>query len=375
MSNLMNSNSMRGFRQLALANWKELARDPKTILYIMLPPIMVFSFFWFFSSLTDVSRTVTVVVPAAAEPAVHSTVSILKTMPKIRIELVDEVEGQRLQETGGYDALVTMPTSLENGRISVVAAEDSKVPVWLIHSLLAEATRKAGSPTVEVQASGDWDIDPLRFGVPGALVYAMSSLALFGIAVPMVTMRQRGVLRLLGATPVTRLTFVLAQVPVRLGMAVIMMAIAFVGLNLQEPVSVLSMVQAVATSLLGFMMLASVGYLVGGTFTSSEAATNLLAFLLPVSLMASGVLIPLNLLPRWVEKASLAIPLTYLGDALRQELVGAKPMVPLWLDHLVMFGVTVLFTYWAVRSFKWDQNSGTEHRPKRVAHSASQLSK
>lgn len=357
-------NGYRAFSRLALANWRELYRDPKTILYIMVPPFMILLFFWFFASVTDVSRPVTVMLPTSSEPDVQAVVRLLEATPKMKVEIVDEQRAQELRRSGNYEVIVVMPISLENGKIAIEAAPNSKAPVWLIESVLASATRKAGSPTVTVEASGDWQTDPKRFAIPGALVYGIGSLAMFGIAAPMVGMRQRGVLRLIGASPVSRLTFLLAQVPARLGLALVMIIAAHIAAMVQEPIPTWNLMAALGTSLLGFMMLSSVGYLVGGTMTSSEGATNLLAFLLPVSLMLSGVFIPLEIMPDWFQTLSYFVPLTYLGDSLRQLLVGAEPLVSLWVDYVAMVGTTVFLTFLAVRYFKWDQvdsqHSGTK---------------
>lgn len=349
----------KAFKQLALANWLELVRDPKTILYILIPPLMIVGFFWFFSSTTTVSSTVLVSVPSDAEEGVHQAVALLAQTPKMRVETIEPEEAERIKESGDYEALVSMPQTLENGAITIDSPPDSKVPVWLIQSILSTATRKAGSPTVFVEATGgEWNLDPKRFGIPGALIYALSSLALFGLATPIVNLRQKGVLRLIGTTPVPRLVFLMAQVPARLGIATVMILLAVAVSHFYEPLTFGKVLAAVGTALLGFIMLASIGYAVGGTATSAEAATNVVAFLLPVSLMLGGIFIPLELMPDWFVTVSKFVPITYLGDALRHQLFRANTIAPLWFGHLVMFLTTCMMTYVAVRFFKWD----AEHR-------------
>jgi len=120
-------------------------------------------------------------------------------------------------------------------------------------------------------------------------------------------------------------------------------------------------------------MLAAVGYFVGASFTSSEAATSLMSVSLPVMLMLSGVILPLDMLPhaQGLTRISYFIPLTYLGDALRQELAGSGPHIPLWVDHLVILATIIVLTHFAIRSFRWDQDETIFAPPRRYKSRAS----
>jgi ABC-2 type transport system permease protein len=47
------------------------------------------------------------------------------------------------------------------------------------------------------------------------------------------------------------------------------------------------------------------------------------------------------------------MPLTYLGDALRQTMVGGAPFVPLWVDGAVLGGWLVVTLSVSARFFRW----------------------
>nr|WP_242654595.1 ABC transporter permease [Symbiobacterium thermophilum] len=98
----------------------------------------------------------------------------------------------------------------------------------------------------------------------GALVYALASLGLFGVAMPIIAMRQQGILRLMRTTPVTRLTFVLAQVPARLILGMALTLCALLAAWALWDVTLPQLAAALGTSVLGFWMSAAFGYLVGG---------------------------------------------------------------------------------------------------------------
>lgn len=48
------------------------------------------------------------------------------------------------------------------------------------------------------------------------------------------------------------------------------------------------------------------------------------------------------------------MPLTYLTDLLRQVMVAAPPLNPLWLDFAVLSGWLVAFLALAARLWRWE---------------------
>lgn len=48
------------------------------------------------------------------------------------------------------------------------------------------------------------------------------------------------------------------------------------------------------------------------------------------------------------------MPLTYLGDAMRQVMVGASALHPMWLDAAVLGGWLALCVALSVRFFRWE---------------------
>jgi ABC-2 type transport system permease protein len=59
-------------------------------------------------------------------------------------------------------------------------------------------------------------------------------------------------------------------------------------------------------------------------------------------------------MPGFLKPVVYALPLTYLGDALRQTMVRASPLFPLWVDLAVLGGWLVLSGLLSVRLFRWE---------------------
>ena len=67
----------------------------------------------------------------------------------------------------------------------------------------------------------------------------------------------------------------------------------------------------------------------------------------------SGTFFPIDAMPDALRAVARAMPLTYLGDALRQVMVGGTPFSPLWICVAVLVGWLVVCFGIAARFFRW----------------------
>ncbi|MEV6318693.1 ABC transporter permease [Streptomyces sp. NPDC051776] len=219
-------------------------------------------------------------------------------------------------------------------------------------------------------APGAAPVDSLVFGLPAVLLLAMTSLATTGTAVPLTVLRQRGVLRAVGLTPVTRLAFVTALVPARavvVGAELVLvgaMASAGGALNTSHPVlllwtlllwTLLLWTLLLWTLLLCCLTLTALGYFLGGLFASPELVTPVLGLAVPVVLILSGVLLPVTLFPSPIAEAAEFLPFTYMGDLLRHTLTGLPAQYStLYSSGLLLLTSAVLTGLTAI-TFRWQE--------------------
>ena len=67
----------------------------------------------------------------------------------------------------------------------------------------------------------------------------------------------------------------------------------------------------------------------------------------------SGIFFPLEFLPEALRTVAAAMPLTYLGDALRQVMVQGTPWVPLGVDLAVLAAWFLGGLLISARFFRW----------------------
>lgn len=197
------------------------------------------------------------------------------------------------------------------------------------------------------------NIGVAAYFVPSILAMALMQLGLFG-AIPLVQQREKLILKRLNATPLRRWTLIGSNVATRLLIALVQtLLIVGVGARLFGVTILGSPIEVAFLVVLGALMFISLGYVVA-SFVPTEESANMVTSILQFPLMfLSGIFFPLDQMPDWLRTIAAALPLTYLGDALRQVMVGGTPFVPVivsigvlaaWLA--VCFGVSSRFFRW-----------------------------
>ncbi|WLR54580.1 ABC transporter permease [Mesobacillus subterraneus] len=206
-----------------------------------------------------------------------------------------------------------------------------------------------------VPASESMGLEFFEFMFPGLLIFALMSIGLLGTSTPIVEMRQKGILRMFELSPLSKTTFILAQISIRYLLSVIQITLFMILGLLFGFISLNNLVPIILLSLLGVGLMLTLGFFFGSVFKSSEVTSGVLAGVSAPLLMLSGVLLPFTLLPDIIEKIAMFIPFTYLGDAMRQIFFPDLPgEYSLMTDILVIIGFTVVVYFISVKTFKWN---------------------
>ncbi|MEO3870753.1 ABC transporter permease [Nonomuraea sp. B12E4] len=189
------------------------------------------------------------------------------------------------------------------------------------------------------------------FLVPGVLALAVMSTAFTGQAIATGFERRYGVLRRLGATPLSRAGLMLAKTAAVVAVEVIQAAVIVgVGLALGwRPHG--SFLSAALLVVLGTAAFSGLGLLMAGTLRAEAtlAAANLVYLVL---LGAGGVVFPLSKYPAGAQPVLEALPISALTGGLRTVLAhgGAPP-----LGSLAVLAAWAVVTLALVsRTFRWE---------------------
>lgn len=195
---------------------------------------------------------------------------------------------------------------------------------------------------LEVETTVSDEFEFIDFFAPGIIAMAVMSTSLFGTVTINTELRQKGVLRKLATTPLLRSEWLLSNMLFQLVMSLfatvailIMGVIVFdlhFSLNFFLPLFII----------LNVFAFSGVGMLITRFVKeaqSAEAAGNAIMF--PMMFLA-GTFFPLEMMPEFLQKIALILPLYYVNEGLRSSMVTLN-FSQAWLYAAVIgiFGVVI----------------------------------
>jgi ABC-2 type transport system permease protein len=362
----------RGLMPLTIANVKSYYRDRAALFWtIAFPVIFVILFGSIFSGGPSSFKVGWVDEDQSTASAQlrsgFAAVSLLELTDATRDDAMAKMQD------GDFDAVIVVPAGL-GAAMSAGATSGTTEPFQL--QLYTDPSKQTASNTVqqvvgqvvgginqqlsgtppalavEPQTLQTENLTSAAYFVPSILAMALMQLGIFA-AIPLVAQREKQILKRLGATPLARSTLVGSNVFMRLLIALVQTVI-IVGIGvLLFGVSVLQPLAVAVLVILGAVTFVSIGYVIA-SYARTEDSANTLASVVQFPLMfLSGIFFPIAFMPQWLQPVAALLPLTYLGDALRQTMVGGAAYAPLYVDVLVLAGWLVVSFLISARFFRW----------------------
>ena len=360
---------MRAFGKLLVANFKQFFRDRTAVFFTFAFPILfIFVFGVVFSGGEDVSYNIGLV---NNDNSAHGQ-EISQVLKEIPIFEVSEGElNSKLEELkdGDLNAVVVIPADIEGtiaagGAVTITVYHDpsqtalAQIVLPVLRESINEINRQLTQHPVLLTLSEESILSHnLRFidyMVPGILAMSIMFAGLFGV-VPLVEWREKKILKRLGSTPLHRSTVIYSQIVFRLGLAAlqaaILITIAYFAFNVQV---VGSWFMLLGLVLLGTLTFISLGYFVTSRAKTVEGVMPLINLITFPMMFLSGIFFPVEVMPNFLRPVLEALPLTYLGDGLRQIMVDATPLHSLTTDIVVLGGWLIVCMVLAIRFFRWE---------------------
>jgi ABC-2 type transport system permease protein len=200
------------------------------------------------------------------------------------------------------------------------------------------------------------DLRNIDYLLPGVLAMSLMQLGLFGTAAPLVSLREKGVLRRMGATPLPKITMLASQIAFRLTIAFAQTGvIVLVGMLIFDvQIKFGNLPAIIGVMVLGASLFITMGYFISGLAKTEEAVQGLIALPNFLFMFLSGIWFPVEVMPGWIRPLVDIIPLTYLGDALRATMIDAGSYFSMARSLGIMGAWLIVCTLLALRFFKWE---------------------
>lgn len=214
-------------------------------------------------------------------------------------------------------------------------------------------TGKPAVLAVQTETLQTQRLNNASYFVPSILGMGLMQLGIFA-AIPLVEQREKLVLKRLNATPLPSRTLVASNIVVRLVIAAVQtLLIIVIGQRVLGVELIGGALAIAAVVVLGALTFTSMGYVIASFARTEEAANGMTSVVQFPLMFLSGIFFPLEIMPDWLRGVATFLPLTYLGDALRQTMVGGAPFVPLGVDVAVLAGWLAVCFAISARFFRW----------------------
>lgn len=359
---------MKAFKSLLIASFRQFFRDRTALFFTFAFPIIFMVIFGLvFSGADNVSFDIGLVNQDISAPAI-AVAQAIKSVPIFKVSegLLDPVLAEMRE--GKLKAVVVIPPTLISnipaGEVSFIkvyydpadTSSQTILPVLkqVIDAANIQLTQKTALLALTEQSISAHELSAIDYLIPGILAMSILFLGLFG-ALPMVEWREKQVLKRLGATPLRRSTVISSQVIYRVILALFQTLLIIVLARFAFKVNMVgNWLVLFALVILGTLTFVSIGYLAVSRAKTTEGAMPIVQLIQFPMLFLSGIFFPIDIMPSFMRPIVAMMPLSYLGDGLRQVMVAATPQQPLLINMAVLTGWLVVSTLLTTRFFKWE---------------------
>jgi ABC-2 type transport system permease protein len=360
---------LRAYRALLAANYREFVRDRAALFWTFAFPLLFILVFGLIFSGDEVPSYDVGLVDEDGSPQAGVLTEILE-----RVEAFDLTAGDRTEELArlqggerravliipaGFGASIggAAPRPLEvHYDASQQATQQIVVPV--LQRAMEQADRALTNTPPMVRAEfhplQSERLSSLDFIIPGIVAMSVMQAGVFS-AVNIVSLRERRVLRRLQTTPLRPFVLVTSTVAFRLVIVLLQSAVLIVVARLVFGVKLLGNLPGLAgVVLLGGLAFVAIGFFIAALVRTEESFMPIAQSVTFPMMFLSGIFFPIEVMPDWIRPVANALPLTFLGDAVRQLMVGGIPVNALAVDLAAMAAFLTVFMALAIRFFRFE---------------------
>lgn len=355
---------------LTVANLKGLTRDRAALFWTFFFPVMfVLLFGVLFSGTSDSKVSVGFVDldGSVASRGIQTALSGDKVPLTLQVGTLDAEKAA--MQRGDVSAIIMIPSGFQNSlsaknpvALQLYTDPTKSTTSQVVQSVLGELVNNmnlglaGGTALVSLkpESLSSTSLSNIDYLVPSILAMALMQLGVFA-AIPLVEQREKGILKRIGATPLARWKLVGSNILLRLMVAavdtVLILGVGMFVFNVQITGNVFAMAGFVFLGAGAFLAL---GFALAAFLKTEEQANGVVQVVQMPLMFLSGIFFPFDFMPDFLRNIARLLPLTYLGDALRQVMVNGTQVAPIGVDLAILVGWLVVCLGIAARSFRWD---------------------
>jgi ABC-2 type transport system permease protein len=355
---------------LTVANIKSLTRDRAALFWTFFFPVMfVLLFGVLFSGSTDSKVAVGWVDQDNTVASQGIREAFVQYAPILDIKSATLDDEKAAMERGDVSAIIVVPAGFQQDVASrtpvalLLYTDPSKTQTTqVVQGAAAQIANgfnltvqnATAILTIQQQNLSSTSLSTVAYLVPSILAMALMQLGVFA-AIPLVQQREKGILKRMGATPLPRWMLVASNILLRLIVALVdTVLIIGIGIAVFDIKPVGNVLVAAGFVLLGAGAFLALGFMLASFLKTEEQANGVVQVVQMPLMFLSGIFFPFDFMPEFLRGIARLLPLTYLGDGLRQSMVSGTQIAPLGVDALILGGWLVVCLGIAARYFRWE---------------------
>lgn len=344
---------MSVFRSIALKETLQIVRDTRTVVITIAIPVVLLLLFGFAIS-TEVNN---VRIVTFTDHHTNVTRSLFERMRADEyFTLVGQTDSSGIEEAlrkGSADAGLIIRSLSGNPEYQIIVDSSNPTMAQAATSYLQTLIDPGSGSTVTVRTLYNPQMKSAYNFVPGILGMIFILICAIMTSVSIVREKETGTMDLLLISPVNPRTVIFGKlVPyfvLSCLLLALMLAISYTLLGLPFSDSVVSVI---CVSLLYIILSLSIGLLVSTIVETQIVAlmVSAVVFMLPVILL-SGMIFPIENMPKIIQWISAAIPARWFVSAMRKLMVQELPITYILTEIKVLGLMTIVILALAIRKF------------------------
>ena len=347
---------MNQFISFVIKEAKHIMRDKRTMLILFGMPLVLMLLFGF-AITTDVKNVRVVVVTSSMDHLTQQAVDRLAASEYFTITQVVATprEAERVIRSQKADMAIVFGPDFASKRSGlqfiVDGADPNMAQQWTNYATAVIANARGGLTNTKLlynpQMKSAYNFVPAIMGMLLMLVCAMMT------SISIVREKEKGTMEVLLVSPVKPLMIIVAKAIPYLVLAFVILIIILLMARFVLDVPLAgSLVWIIAVSLIYILLALSLGLLISNVAQTQLVALLLSAMvlLLPI-VMLSGMLFPVESMPRVLQWISAIVPPRYYIEAMRKLMIMGVGIGTVLKEVAILVGMTVLLLVVSLKKF------------------------
>ena len=332
-----------------------ILRDPRTMIIVLLIPVILMILFGFAIS-TEVNNVNVVAVTPVQSDYVRNILSHVDENPYMNFKgciAPGDIDG--VLRRGKADAVIVFSRDTHAPDVELImdASKTSTVQSAAAYVQgIVSASRQTAMP-ITIRTLYNPQLKSAYNFVPGIMGMLFILICAMMTSVSIVREKETGTMEVLLVSPVRPMRIVIAKlVPYFILSCIVLATILSIAYGLLDLPLSMSVINVVWVSLLYIILSLAIGILIS-TMTKRQVVALLVSamlFMLPV-IMLSGMLFPIENMPRPLQWVSCIVPARWYIDAIRKLMIEQLPIGGVMDNVIIMAGMALLVIIVAIRKF------------------------